>query len=386
MDTELYTVASPVPRLRRGRTMASLLALLAEAEAEAEGDGGGEESGCALNMLSPAEAAEAQMRRQHEEMAACDARLEDLCSWVRRFAPNGGKAPAEPFLAAAELCNLRREHVKAFEEARRAAELASALKEVRAQLGAEKSRADAAEARLAQAEARRKEHERMLLELSQPVAAASAHAERPRAEGDDADADAFPRETLKVASAHNMTQKRRSHATERISGRRRSTHSSAGDKFTDGANERLHEVSAERTSGGVEGNVCTGMDMANGASDAELASVTQPIAAHEDPRQVVDEIRRGRQEAGEAGSELRALLSRALHALSHDLYSSQGALLAELVQNADDNVYDECVLEPSITFIARDGGDGGGWGRGGDGDGDGGGDGIGSRGDGDGGG
>ncbi|KAL9140420.1 hypothetical protein ABFS82_14G036400 [Erythranthe guttata] len=48
-----------------------------------------------------------------------------------------------------------------------------------------------------------------------------------------------------------------------------------------------------------------------------------------------------------------ARLGRALHCLSHELYSQDSHFLLELVQNADDNIYLEHV-EPTLTFILQD--------------------------------
>ncbi|KAG6731183.1 hypothetical protein I3842_01G116900 [Carya illinoinensis] len=50
-----------------------------------------------------------------------------------------------------------------------------------------------------------------------------------------------------------------------------------------------------------------------------------------------------------------ARLGRALHCLSHELYSQDSHFLLELVQNADDNIYPEDV-EPTLTFILRESG------------------------------
>ena len=57
------------------------------------------------------------------------------------------------------------------------------------------------------------------------------------------------------------------------------------------------------------------------------------------PQSFIDDIRRMRLEAvgGAGGAELKALVGRALSALSRDLYSGAGAVLAELMQNADDS-------------------------------------------------
>ncbi|XP_042988341.1 protein NO VEIN-like isoform X4 [Carya illinoinensis] len=50
-----------------------------------------------------------------------------------------------------------------------------------------------------------------------------------------------------------------------------------------------------------------------------------------------------------------ARLGRALHCLSHELYSQDSHFLLELVQNADDNIYPEDV-EPTLTFILQESG------------------------------
>ncbi|KAM7485828.1 hypothetical protein LguiA_001837 [Lonicera macranthoides] len=50
-----------------------------------------------------------------------------------------------------------------------------------------------------------------------------------------------------------------------------------------------------------------------------------------------------------------ARLGRALHCLSHELYSQDSHFLLELIQNADDNVYPGNV-EPTLTFILMEGG------------------------------
>ncbi|XP_059632156.1 protein NO VEIN-like isoform X2 [Cornus florida] len=50
-----------------------------------------------------------------------------------------------------------------------------------------------------------------------------------------------------------------------------------------------------------------------------------------------------------------ARLGRALHCLSQELYSQDSHFLLELVQNADDNVYQENV-EPTLTFILQEAG------------------------------
>ncbi|KAJ9182462.1 hypothetical protein P3X46_006457 [Hevea brasiliensis] len=50
-----------------------------------------------------------------------------------------------------------------------------------------------------------------------------------------------------------------------------------------------------------------------------------------------------------------ARLGRALHCLSQELYSEDSHFLLELVQNADDNIYPECV-EPTLTFILQESG------------------------------
>ncbi|KAF2299960.1 hypothetical protein GH714_006425 [Hevea brasiliensis] len=55
-----------------------------------------------------------------------------------------------------------------------------------------------------------------------------------------------------------------------------------------------------------------------------------------------------------------ARLGRALHCLSQELYSEDSHFLLELVQNADDNIYPECV-EPTLTFILQESGSGTGY-------------------------
>ena len=50
-----------------------------------------------------------------------------------------------------------------------------------------------------------------------------------------------------------------------------------------------------------------------------------------------------------ASAEARSLLGRALQALAQDLYVGSGALLAELIQNADDCTFDAAVV-PTLTL------------------------------------
>lgn len=71
----------------------------------------------------------------------------------------------------------------------------------------------------------------------------------------------------------------------------------------------------------------------------------------DEPERFLAELRRSRLEAiGGVGSEVKSLLSRALQALSQDLYAGADAVLAELVQNADDARYptDEASDPPSL--------------------------------------
>lgn len=80
-----------------------------------------------------------------------------------------------------------------------------------------------------------------------------------------------------------------------------------------------------------------------------------------DPLGVIDSIRRDEfgLDPNISTTESRMLmkqharLGRALHCLSHELYSQDSHFLLELVQNADDNIYPENV-EPSLTFIVQE--------------------------------
>lgn len=80
-----------------------------------------------------------------------------------------------------------------------------------------------------------------------------------------------------------------------------------------------------------------------------------------DPLGVIDSIRRDEfgLDPSLSTTESRMLmkqharLGRALHCLSHELYSQDSHFLLELVQNADDNIYPENV-EPSLTFIVQE--------------------------------
>ena len=75
------------------------------------------------------------------------------------------------------------------------------------------------------------------------------------------------------------------------------------------------------------------------------------------PRGLIDELQRARLEAvsGTGGAALKALVSRALEALSRDLYSGAGAVLAELIQNADDARYPLDAL-PTLRISLTHGG------------------------------
>ena len=64
-------------------------------------------------------------------------------------------------------------------------------------------------------------------------------------------------------------------------------------------------------------------------------------------REVIESIRTARLGSSE---ELKALVGRALSALSRDLYSGAARLLAELVQNADDNQYS--LRAPEVPTLA----------------------------------
>ncbi|KAL3507314.1 hypothetical protein ACH5RR_032696, partial [Cinchona calisaya] len=81
----------------------------------------------------------------------------------------------------------------------------------------------------------------------------------------------------------------------------------------------------------------------------------------DDPMGVIDSIRRDEfgldpslsTSEGRMLMKQHARLGRALHCLSHELYSQDSHFLLELVQNADDNIYPQNV-EPSLTFILQE--------------------------------
>ena len=66
-------------------------------------------------------------------------------------------------------------------------------------------------------------------------------------------------------------------------------------------------------------------------------------------RALVESIRSERLQLVSASAEARSLLGRALQALAQDLYVGSGALLAELIQNADDCIFDAAVV-PTLTL------------------------------------
>ena len=66
-------------------------------------------------------------------------------------------------------------------------------------------------------------------------------------------------------------------------------------------------------------------------------------------RALVESIRSERLQLVSASAEARSLLGRALQALAQDLYVGSGALLAELIQNADDCTFDAAVV-PTLTL------------------------------------
>ena len=68
--------------------------------------------------------------------------------------------------------------------------------------------------------------------------------------------------------------------------------------------------------------------------------------SRDSPRDVIESIRAARLEArGTAGEALQALVGRALSALSRDLYSGAGHVLAEILQNCDDASFGEAEAE-----------------------------------------
>jgi hypothetical protein len=94
-----------------------------------------------------------------------------------------------------------------------------------------------------------------------------------------------------------------------------------------------------------------------GAS-ADHRSVVES-ASPASPRALIEELQRARLEAvsGTSGASLSALVGRALAALSHDLYAGAGAVLAELMQNADDACYGSGA-QPTLSIRVTRGGDG----------------------------
>ncbi|XP_021895218.1 LOW QUALITY PROTEIN: uncharacterized protein LOC110812694 [Carica papaya] len=85
--------------------------------------------------------------------------------------------------------------------------------------------------------------------------------------------------------------------------------------------------------------------------------------AHRDADLIIESIRRDEfgldSNLSESESSMlkkqHARLGRALHCLSHELYSQDSHFLLELVQNADDNVYKKSV-EPTLVFILQESG------------------------------
>ncbi|KAL2469414.1 Histidine kinase [Abeliophyllum distichum] len=107
---------------------------------------------------------------------------------------------------------------------------------------------------------------------------------------------------------------------------------------------------------------CTA-DSAEGTFDDFAVNPGQRFCVHDnhidyDPAGVIESIRR--EEFGldqnlsvdenRMLEKQHARLGRALHCLSQELYSQDSHFLLELVQNADDNIYQENV-EPTLTFI-----------------------------------
>ena len=93
------------------------------------------------------------------------------------------------------------------------------------------------------------------------------------------------------------------------------------------------------------------------ATATRAAADTSAIPMELSPRGLIDELQRARLEAvsGAGGAALKALVSRALSALSRDLYSGAGAVLAELIQNADDARYPLDTL-PTLRISVTHGG------------------------------
>ena len=88
---------------------------------------------------------------------------------------------------------------------------------------------------------------------------------------------------------------------------------------------------------------------------------SSPLKAEgQSPRQLIESLRQARLASiGGAAGELKALVSRALAALSRDLYSGAGAMFAELVQNADDAKYSPGSTPRLRISLMQGGGSGG---------------------------
>ncbi|KAF5736629.1 hypothetical protein HS088_TW14G00776 [Tripterygium wilfordii] len=132
-------------------------------------------------------------------------------------------------------------------------------------------------------------------------------------------------------------------------------------------NEGILPVSAREDEEDEVHNECT--DKADGpqvSSDENLCDdipQSTEINKNEDAGLVIETIRRDEFGLDPNLSDTESIilkkqharLGRALHCLSHELYSQDSHFLLELVQNADDNIYLENV-EPTLTFILQESG------------------------------
>ncbi|KAI7622914.1 hypothetical protein KC319_g18207, partial [Hortaea werneckii] len=75
----------------------------------------------------------------------------------------------------------------------------------------------------------------------------------------------------------------------------------------------------------------------------------------QEARRLIDDIRRAKGVDDEGGtSESVKDLEKALRILSEELYAKPTHFVLELIQNADDNRYDDA--EPSLSVLYRDDG------------------------------